>query len=245
LGATPSGGALDARLGRGHRPAAVQLGGPPGLIDKNPFRGVQKRQGAPRRPLTDAEFPALLRASAGRTAGRKRTPGARFRQVLVFLRYTGCRPGEAAGLTWADVDLEQAVIVLRKHKTARTRKAKVPRILPLHPVVLKLLDGIRRRGEHPERVFLTHRLTPWNRSNLSLRVQRAREKAGIPADATLYGIRHGFGTRSILNGVDLKTLSQLMGHTTTRATEHYVHLAGQRAHLAAAMRRAAAKHPDA
>ncbi len=215
-----------------------------GLIDKNPFRGVKKTQGEPRRPITDEEFQSLLRASAGTWHRMKPTPGARFRQILIFLRYTGCRPGEAATLKWSDIDLDAAVIVLRKYKTVKQRRVKVPRVIPLHPVVLKLLISIRKRGEHPDLVFLTHRKTPWNRSNLSLRVQRARAKAGIPADATLYGIRHGFGTRSILNGVDLKTLSQLMGHTTTRMTEHYVHLAGQRAHLADAMRRANAKNPN-
>lgn len=214
-----------------------------GLVEKNPFKGVRKTQGEPRRPITEDEFRALLRASAGKWRRMKPTPGARFRQVLLFLRYTGCRPGEAAKLRWADIDLDNAVIVLRKHKTAKTRKKKTPRIVPLHPIVLRLLIWLRRRAEHPELVFLTHRRTAWNRSNLSLRVQRARKKAGIAEDATLYGIRHSFGTRSILNGVDLKTLAELMGHTTTRMTEHYVHLAGQRSHLAAAMLRANAKRP--
>jgi site-specific recombinase XerD len=54
-------------------------------------------------------------------------------------------------------------------------------------------------------------------------------------DAKLYGLRHRFGTTAILHGVDLKTLSELMGHTTTRMTEHYVAIAGQRQHLAEAM----------
>jgi site-specific recombinase XerD len=100
--------------------------------------------------------------------------------------------------------------------------------------VVKLLKSIkkRREGEH---VFLTYRLTPWNRFSLGLRVRRAREKAGIPDDAKLYGVRHAFGTRGVVNGCDIKTLAELMGHTTTRMTEHYLHLAGQREHLASAM----------
>src|SRR5262249_56341788 len=80
-------------------------------------------------------------------------------------------------------------------------------------------------------VFLTSRRTPWNRCNLSLRIRRARETAGIPAEAKLYGLRHAYGTRAIVNGVDIKTLAELLGHTTTRMVEHYVHLAGQRTHL--------------
>jgi site-specific recombinase XerD len=117
------------------------------------------------------------------------------------------------------------------------------RRVPLHPVVLKLLIFLRRLGLPGERVFLTQRGTPWNRSNLGLRLRRARQAAGLAADAKLYGLRHAFGTRSIVNGVDIKTLAELMGHTTTRMTEHYLHLSGQRAHLADAMLRANAPRP--
>jgi len=102
---------------------------------------------------------------------------------------------------------------------------------------------LRRLKQLGERVFLTHCKTPWNRSNLSLRLRRARQAAGIPEDAKLYGLRHGFGTRAVLNGVDIKTLAELMGHTSTRMTEHYLHLSGQRAHLADAMLRANGKGP--
>src|SRR5262249_52491866 len=207
--------------------------------------------------LTDEEFQALLRATSAwpkrqrykkpRPSDLKRrqrpSAGARFRQLLVLLRYTGARPGEASNLEWDDIDRDKAAIVLHEHKTSRTQRVKKPRVIPLHPVVLKLLIHIRRRGEPGPLVFLNHRKTAWNRSNLSLRVRRAREAAGIPDDAKLYGLRHGFGTRSILAGVDLKTLAELMGHTTTRMTEHYIHLAGQQAHLAAAMLRANGRRP--
>jgi hypothetical protein len=39
--------------------------------------------------------------------------------------------------------------------------------------------------------------------------------------------------------VDLKTVSALLGHTSTRMTEHYVHLAGDVGHLRAGAERAA------
>lgn len=222
------------------------------LILANPFRGVERRTGQPRRPLTDKEFQSLLRSTSvwlTRQRSKKLYPcdarrrqrpsaGARFRQMLVFLRYTGARPGEAAALEWEDIDIENAVIVLNEHKTSKTQRVKKPRVIPLHAVVVKLLISIRKRNEPGKLVFLTHRKSAWNRCNLGQRMRRAREIAGVPTDAKLYGLRHAFGTRSIINGVDIKTLAELMGHTTTRMTEHYLHLSGQRAHLADAMRRA-------
>jgi integrase len=232
------------------------------LIPANPFRGVEKTQGEPRRPMTDAEFAAILRhatvwtkrkPAVGRfPSGRKvcpsdrmrrqrPSPAARFRQVLVFLRFTGCRPAEARDLKWSDVDLDARELVLRKHKTRK--KTRKPRRVPIHPVVLRLLIFLRRLGQPGTHVFLNHRKKPWSRVTLAQRLRRSRQAAGVPDDAVLYGLRHAFGTRSILNGVDLKTLSELMGHTTTRMTEHYLHLAGQRSHLADAMLRANARRP--
>ena len=72
---------------------------------------------------------------------------------------------------------------------------------------------------------------------------RGRRRAGIDEEVKLYGVRHAFGTKAIVNGgLDIKTVAELMGHTTTRMTEHYLHVAGQSAHLAAAMLKVHAKN---
>src|SRR5262249_32256036 len=95
-----------------------------GLIGANPFKVVNHRPGSPRRPITDDEFQALLRGAPGRR-------GRNFRQVLTFLRYTGCRPGELAKLKWSAIDLDGGVIVLDEHKTAK--QVRKPRIVHLVP----------------------------------------------------------------------------------------------------------------
>ena len=224
-----------------------------GVIAANPFRSIKRRKGEPRRPMADEEFLRLLRATVSRRRSgwksnspplKRPTAGQRFRQLLFFLRYTGARPGEMAALKWADVDLERQVIVLRKHKTVTMQRTPKPRIIQLVPQVVRLLIRIRsQQSTNAEHVFQTARRTPWNRSNLGLRIRRLREKAGLPSDLKLYGIRHHFGTQSIVNGVDIKTLSELMGHTSTRMTEHYLHLAGRQEHLAAAMQQAVSPRP--
>jgi hypothetical protein len=113
-----------------------------GLIAANPFKQVNHRPGAPRRPITEAEFQSLLRGAPGRR-------GRHFRQALIFLRFTGCRPGEMAGLTWSDIDLDGGVIVLGRHKTAR--KVRKPRIVSLVPAVVKLLIHLIHTPAEPVR----------------------------------------------------------------------------------------------
>jgi integrase len=214
------------------------------IIKDNPFRGVSHRVGEPRRNMTEAEFRSVLRVTGSEWRKSKPTPGARFRQVMTFLWHTGCRPCEACKLRWADVDFEREIIILREHKTSRTQRTPRPRVIPLDAVALRLLRLLKRRGEG-DHVFLNHRKTVWNKDSLALRLARARTIAGVSDDAKVYGVRHAFGTKAIVNGVDLKTLAELMGHTTTRMTEHYLHLSGETAHLAAAMRLANARRSSA
>jgi len=211
------------------------------LIATNPFLGASHRAGLPRRDMTPEEFNAILRAT--RSHGRKRpTPAHRFRKVLIFLYLTGCRPGEAAKLRWEHINFKLNLIILPDHKTARTQRVPRPRVITLHPRVVRLLKQIQAKQEG-ELVFLTYRKTPWDKHTLAQRVKRARRAAGVPEDAKLYGVRHAFGTRAVLNGVSLKTLSELLGHTTTRMSEYYVHLAGQYAHLADAIRQVNGHRP--
>ena len=118
-------------------------------------------------------------------------------------------------------------------------------MIPLTAEVVAQLIEIKSRGEEGEFVFLNHRRTPWNRSSLSLRMRRAREKAGVPDDAKLYGLRHRFATKALVNGVDMKTLAELLGHTTRRMTEHYLAaLGGEKEHLRDAMKRAVGEGGD-
>lgn len=200
------------------------------LIPESPFRKVPRTAGGSRRPVTSEEFQAMMRGAGG-------SRGKTFRQALVFLRFTGCRPGEMASLKWTDVDVDRGLIVMKNHKTAKQQKAPKPRVVPLVPVVVKLLI-YRRKRSTGEFVFLNAYGNPWHRSALALRIGRCRERQGIAPGATLYGVRHSFGTQAIMRGVDLATLAQLMGHTSTRMTEHYLHLAGEHEHLERSMRQA-------
>lgn len=213
------------------------------LIQKNPFRGIRHAVGSPRREMTHAEFRAILRTTTGYYKHRP-TPGARFRQILYFLYLTGCRPKEACNLRWEDIDLSAGVITIQKHKTLRSQRKPKPRVIHLQPVVVRLLLHIQTHDKH-KTVFVNHRENPWNRYSLGLRIRRARVKAGVSDEAKLYGVRHAFGTRAIVNGVDIKTLATLMGHETTTMTEHYLHLAGRRDFLAAATLKVGGLRPSA
>lgn len=189
------------------------------LIGKNPLVSLSHPKGEPIRPVSEVEFRSLLRSSP-----------AVFRRVLIFLALTGSRPCELRIVRWSDLDLDRGAIVLRKHKTARSLKTPRPRVIILNDCCVRLLTWIRKRQEG-EFVFLNSKGEPWTKNALNLRVRALRLKNGIAEDAKLYGLRHRFGTRHAAKGTPLKILAELMGHSTTRMTEHYVHLSGNVDHL--------------
>jgi integrase len=190
------------------------------LVDRNPFAKMRCGRGHPerRRPMTDEQFQTLLRGS-----------DPRFRRFLVFLKFTGCRPGEAASMRWADIRFDEASVVLREHKTAR--KTGRARIIPLVPTVIKLLMWMRSHREgvfsrDQGHVFTNGRGNALSRGWLSLKMQRLRRRLGLPRGVTPYGLRHRYGLMGIKNGVNLKLLSLCMGHARTQMTEHYIAEAG-------------------
>jgi integrase len=106
------------------------------IIPINPFARFRSKGRLPnhREPMSDAVFQTLLRYA----------PPA-WRRFLIFLKFTGCRPGEAASMTWGDVRFEESCVILEDHKTAR--KTGKPRIIPLVPTVLKMLLWMRIRRQ--------------------------------------------------------------------------------------------------
>src|SRR5438552_3836162 len=197
------------------------------LINRNPFAKMRCGRGHPERrgPMTDEQFQTLLRGS-----------DPTFRRFLIFLKFTGCRPGEAASMRWSDVRIEEACVVLKEHKTAR--KTGLPRVIPLVPTTIKLLSWMkaRRRSGSGEQthVFTNGRGNAFTRGWLSLKMQRLRRRLGLPQGVTPYGLRHRYGLMGIKNGVNLKLLSLCMGHARTQMTEHYIAEAGLTAQVQSA-----------
>jgi integrase len=192
----------------------------PPLLPKNPLQRVQKLDAEGReRTFTPGEFLMLLRHS-----------DMLFRQVLLFFRLTGIRPGEFRRLTWEQVDFDNQVLVIRQHKSRRTAKVKKPRIIHLPPVAENLLRWRLKQHGQTERVFLNGDGLPWTYNALRCRMKRLRERAGIGPDANgeqivLYTARHTFGSRAAAAGVSDRRLADLMGHSDPKMTQKYIHLA--------------------
>jgi integrase len=198
-----------------------------GLLSPNPLRAVQKPPPRRRtRILAPEERAEILAAVKDRN----------FREFLTALYLTGCRPGEVARVTAADVNLELGLWVIDRHKTAR--KTQKPRVIYLTPEMAEMSRRlVAERPEGPR--FPSRKLNrPFSKDAIRIRFRRLREKLPHLRHFVCYNVRHTYATDALANGVSAAQVAELLGHSSIRMVEqHYGHL-GQKV---AAMRDAARK----
>jgi len=142
-----------------------------------------------------------------------------LKDIILFLLNTGIRLGELIHLTWKDVDLEKKAIRITA-KDGWVPKPKQEREIPLNRTAFEILS--RKNNNREGYVFKTNTDNIVN--HIYTRFKRACKRAGIE-NANLHTLRHSFASHLIMNGVDIYTVSKLLGHSSITMTEKYAHLA--------------------
>jgi integrase len=143
-----------------------------------------------------------------------------FRGIVVIALNTGMRLGEILALRWDWVDLRENCITLPQTHTKTRRLRRVP----VNPVVKReLLKFAERRLEAGGSEFVVPRKSYYSLlGRLRRSFREACKRAGIP-NLRFHDLRHTAGTRLGESGIPIQTISALLGHTSTRMTERYVH----------------------
>ena len=148
--------------------------------------------------------------------------------ILICL-YSGLRIGELIALQWSDIDFAKGILsvskschdgknglVIDEPKTATSR-----RMIPLPKQLLPILRSVKKRSDSSSVVSA-------NGSTVSVRsYQRSFDlllkKLKIPHKG-FHSLRHTFATRAIECGMDVKTLSEILGHKNPTVTlNRYAH----------------------
>lgn len=188
------------------------------VLPANPLRGMTKPRGTSRGAETVVAADAV---------GRLMDAAPPYlRDVLTALHDTGARPCEVLTVTAAEFHPDQAVWVLRRHKTEHVTGR--PRVVHLTPRVCELCA--RLAIAHPEGpLFRTARGKPFPPAYYLARLVRdLRRRVGLPESVIPYGLRHSFATDALAGGVPDAIVAQLMGHAgTAMLHKHYSHLTEQ------------------
>lgn len=131
----------------------------------------------------------------------KNVQSSKYKNFLLFLRFSGARRGEALKLETSDIDFKNKLIHLKGTKTEKS-----DRIIPLFDNLLPLIkdcdNWIKYRPETILKDFKT-----------------------ICPNNTLHDLRHTFATRCLEQGITMKTVQKWLGHSTYEQTANtYTHI---------------------
>lgn len=156
--------------------------------------------------------------------------------IIELLLYTGLRIGEASGLQWGDIDLENHIITVRKsvakaevggYETTVTKSGKERRV-GITPNLVNVFSRIPKNGLY---VLAESPDSFQNPYNLAKRYKKALSSinAELPEDKkvrelTAHKCRHTYATYLLKGGANLRQVQQLLGHSAVTVTEVYTHI---------------------
>jgi len=122
------------------------------------------------------------------------------------------RKGEILSLKWTNVDFKNGVIIVEGTKNEEIRK------IPMNQKLTEALEGGKKisRGEY---VF-SENGKPYG--DVKRGWWSALKKAKIE-EVRFHDLRHTFGSRLGMAGVDIRTIQELMGHKDIKMTMRYSH----------------------
>lgn len=147
----------------------------------------------------------------------------KHRTMLMVLYATGLRRAELARLKVSDIDSKLMVIHVREGKGQRDRDL---------PMTAKLLEALRDYWRWSRsKVYLFP--SPWSPSDREEPItpksiynacKEAAARAGLTKRIGAHTLRHSFATQLLDSGADLPTIRYLLGHSSLKHTEVYLHL---------------------
>lgn len=174
-----------------------------GLIRNNPTRRVKsiKAENNKRTYLDEDELRAMAQAECRYDV---------LKRAFLFSCCTGLRWSDINKLTWAEIEpfCGSYRIIFHQQKTSGLQ------YLDLSRMAVQLLG----RPQAPtERVFKGLKYSAWH----NMELLRWAMKAGITKRVTFHSARHTFAVIQLTRGVDIYSLSKLLGHSELRTTEIY------------------------
>jgi len=188
-----------------------------GTLAKNPARslvGPKKDQRIPTY-LQEQEAGDLMDASDKTSKSEERDTA-----VLELLYSTGMRCSEIVGLILDDVDIgNRSIRILGKGRKERWVPFGSPALLAL-TAYLRTRPGVS--GRDP--VFAGTSGKPLSDRTVRRIVARGLIRASIRTKASTHTLRHSFATHLLQRGGDLRSIQELLGHSSLSTTQRYTHV---------------------
>lgn len=191
------------------------------IIKIDPSQGITLRRGE--KKLPEFFYENELKQVFDSLKGNK--PLTVRNLALFELFYaTGMRVSEVSNLTLHQIDLNlQTILVHGKGNKDRyvafddhTKKSLLRYLNDARPSLLK--------DSTEQHVFLSNLGKPLSKRGIEYVMQKTFNQAGINGKVHPHELRHTFATAMLNNGADLRSVQELLGHSSLSATQIYTHV---------------------
>ena len=196
------------------------------IIPNNPCKKVQLPKDEPKemQTLKANELAAFL----------QETKDSSCYEFYLLEITTGLRLGEILALTWDDLDMKNKTISVNKQvqrikielKATTPKTAASIRKISICDECLNQLIILMSRQRLNTKLIFPSPITNGYRdpSSITRKLHRMQKRAGVP-QIRFHDLRHSFATLSLEQGMDIKTISHMLGHTDAGFTMNtYMHV---------------------
>ena len=178
-------------------------------LKENPLKSVKLFKEPPGRIryLTEEEIKKLIDCCA-----------YYIKPIVETALNTGMRKGEILNLKWSNVDTTNKVITITNSKNNESRG------VPINDALLATLMKLENGTPKDSPVFRWENGMPIK--SIKGGFNNAVNRAGI-SDFRFHDLRHTFASHLVMNGVDIRTVQQLLGHKTIAMTMRYSHISNE------------------
>ncbi len=158
-------------------------------------------------------------------------------RAIIIIMYTGVRTSELCALKWGNVDMKNKIItisethaVIKNRDVNDSRKEKIinsspkqyrSRDIPLSQKAYEqfvYFESLNPNHNKDDYVCISKNNTPLTRRNIARTLSSMLSHCDANPGLTPHSLRHGFGSILLEKGVEIKTISELMGHADIRTT---------------------------
>lgn len=170
-----------------------------------------------------------------------------YKLFFNLLSYSGMRRGEALGLEYKDIDFTESVLTIKRTSNYRSgcgvytdtpKTESSYRSLYMHPIIVELIKQLQAEQQEQstkcgdlwhdtDRLFITWCGQPMHPNTPYTWLQRFCERENVSFKG-LHSFRHFVATQALASGVDVKSVSAMLGHSQTSTTLNiYAHATQQ------------------
>ena len=152
---------------------------------------------------------------------------ARNKAILELMYASGLRISETINLKLYDIDLENDILRV-------FGKGSKERIVPIGTIAVndlnKYINEYREKmlkNKKNDYLFLNNHGNKITRQGLFKNLKSLLKEKGIEKDVSPHTLRHSFATHLLNNGADLRSIQELLGHSSIKTTQIYTHVSSE------------------